>query len=274
MLKPSDAPYIAAESPAGPAPHDDEVELHPFGVDRRPGRLRELRVGGVVEDRAVREDDQRQLRVRTGLLHDGAAVLRVGQVERVRHRAAPQCLPELVRAPRPRLTDDQDGVGRGALGLGPLEQQAGDGVVEELVGRGRRPEDVVVDTPLGDRVEDGLAGGRITPLTPRDEQAAPRVRMEPAHLVEQIAAGLPVEPLRREHQGDVVAGFRQRLQTGERITRGTQAHDLVVAAVALGQLALDVAQPFGFVVDRDQRRRGHARILFAAPSGDHVLPVR
>ena len=63
---------------------------------------------------------------------------------------------------------------------------------------------------------------------------------------------IPVEPLGRQHQGDVVVGVGQLLHPGERIVGRAKALDLVVVAVALAQLALDVDQRFGVVVDRDQ----------------------
>jgi hypothetical protein len=168
-----------------------------------------------VQDPAVGEDDERQLRVGGArLLDDLAAALRIGQVERVRHRAPPECLPELVRAARPRLADHEDGVRRGSLRLGPVEQQSRDPVMEELVGGRRRPEQVVVDATGRDRVEDRLADDRVSPIPPANQQDASCIRMQPARLVQEIAARRARERLGRQHQGDLLVGVRQFLHPG------------------------------------------------------------
>ena len=140
-------------------------------VDRRARGLRELRVRRVAQDRAVGEDDQRERAVRRRAPSTSCApVAESARQNACGHRAAPEQLPQLVRAARPRLADDVDGVGRRALRLGPLEEHARDRVVEELVRRRRRPEHVMVDPPPGDRVEDRLAGRRIAPVAPCDQQ--------------------------------------------------------------------------------------------------------
>ena len=63
VRKPSDAPYTAAERPAGPAPTMSRSTSRVLGLDRRAGGPRELDVARVHELRAVREDHHRQLRV-------------------------------------------------------------------------------------------------------------------------------------------------------------------------------------------------------------------
>jgi hypothetical protein len=49
-----------------------------------------------------------------------------------------------------------------------------------------------------------------------------------------------------------------------------KTHDLVVAAIAVAQLAFDVEQRFRIVIDRDHDRVGHRRTL---SSEAHALQV-
>ncbi len=174
------------------------------GLTGDPDRPRQLRVGGILQDGAVGEDDERQLRLGTRLLDQCPTFVRIGEVERVGHRAPSEGLPQLEGSPGPRVADDEHGVRRRALRFGPVEEHPGDRVMEELIRRRGRPEHVVVDAALGDRIEDRLTRRGVAPLPPSDEQAALRVRVEPTRLVEQLAARHACQPLRRQDQRNVV----------------------------------------------------------------------
>ena len=223
VLKPSDAPYTAADRPAGPAPTITRSKSIRSGSTGEPDACRDLGVGGVVQHRAVGEDDERQLAAPPAAATSARPSSESARRERVRDRAAPERLPQLVGPAGPGLADDVDGVRRRALRLGPVEQQARDRLVEQLVGGRRRPQHVVVDATLGDRVEDRLAGVRIAPVAPPDQQPALRVRVQPARFVQQLAAGRPVEPMGREHQRDVVAVVGELLHPGARRRRASDS---------------------------------------------------
>ena len=114
----------------------------------------------------------------------------------MRYRAAPERLSELVRPAGPRLADDEDRVRRHALRIRPLEEQARDLVMEELVGWTRRPEHVVVNSTPADGIEDRVTRGRIALLAPCDQERAARVRVKATSVVEQLAVcDAAMEPL-------------------------------------------------------------------------------
>ena len=106
---------------ARPGTDDDDVELAPLGIDRGTDGGRQLQVARVREGAAVREHHQRK--PLPDLRDQLAAVGRVGEEERVRERAAPQDLPQLVGPAGPRLGDDLDGMRGGPPCVRPLEQK-------------------------------------------------------------------------------------------------------------------------------------------------------
>lgn len=64
-----------------------------------------------------------------------------------------------------------------------------------------------------------------------------------------------------QHQGEgIPAGF-QLLQQVESFRAGVRAQDAVVLAVAAAQIALDSVQNIALVIDRDNCRCSHPRIL-------------
>jgi hypothetical protein len=160
----------------------------------------------------------------------------------VRHRAAPQHLAQFVGAAGPRLADDLDRVRGDLARVRPLQQEGRDRLVEELVRRARGPDHVVLDLPPRHRLEDRLAGAAVAPAAPVDQQPALGVRVQGTDLAQQLRPGRLPEPLRRKHQGDVLAGGGERLQLRRRLLRRGEADDAVAARVAVDQLTLDLAE--------------------------------
>ena len=116
----------------------------------------------------------------------------------------------------------------------------------------------MVDAAVGDRVEDRLARRSVAPVAPLDQQPALGVRVKATRLVQQLAPGHPGEPLSGEDQGDLVAGGRKLLETGERLLRRPHADDAVVPRVAVAQLPLDVPQGVRILVNGDKHGARHA----------------
>ena len=83
----------------GSGTDDQQIELHLARFDRTARRQGKLRVGRVDEELSIGEHDERELRPGGRLLDQGTALLRIGQAERVRQRATPERLAQLV--PRP-----------------------------------------------------------------------------------------------------------------------------------------------------------------------------
>ena len=88
-----------------------------------------------------------------------------------------------------------DGVRRNLHRLGPLEEEARDGVMERLVRRPERSDHVVVDAAVNDRGGHGSASGDITALLPCDEERSLGMRMEPMNCFQQLVARHSSEPL-------------------------------------------------------------------------------
>ena len=152
----------------------------------------------------------------------GGSLGRVGEREAVRERAALEHGAELVRPPRPRVADDADGVRRDALALRPLEQEARDRLVESLVRRRERADDVVIDVAVDDRLGDRVARGRVAPLPPADQERALRVRVHVPRIGEECRAGSPGQDRRREHERDRCPVLGERLESGTRLRRGAR----------------------------------------------------
>jgi hypothetical protein len=131
-------------------------------------------------------------------------------------------------------------------------------VVEHLVRRRRRLEDVGVDPPKGHRVRDRRGRGLMPPRTPGHEQAPLGVRVEQAHAPEQLAARRPGERLSREHEGDLFPGVRELREASERLVRWARGDDPVAASIAVAQLPVDVAHGASVVVDGYEHGGGHA----------------
>ena len=100
---------------------------------------------------------------------------RVGQAKAVRHGAVLKRIAQFVGASCPRLADHVYRVWRRAVCLGPFEQHHRDGLVKLLVRRLRRPEDVVIESSVGDTIKDRPACFRLTPVGPGNQHCAPGV---------------------------------------------------------------------------------------------------
>ncbi|HTE59462.1 MAG TPA: hypothetical protein VK631_03875 [Solirubrobacteraceae bacterium] len=133
--------------------------------------------------------------------------------------------------------------------------------MKELVRRRRRPEHVVVDATVGNRVEDRLAGRSVPPAAPRDQQPALCVRMKVTRPIQQLAPGHPGEPLSRKNQGDLVAGSRKVLETGKCLVRRSHAHDAVMPRVAVAQRSLDIPQSRRILLNGDKHGASHPAAL-------------
>ena len=162
------------------------------GSTRGAGGARDLGVGRVGQHRAVREDDQRAAssrrrprRAARGPSRSPRGRRRAGSRSAGARRAARTRGRTRSRRPRGRCAD----VGRAAVR--PLEQEARDRRVEELVGRPRRPQHVVVDAPVRHRVEDRVARGRVAPLAPLDQEPALGARVQVMHSVSSSSPWMP-----------------------------------------------------------------------------------
>ena len=82
VFRPSEPPYTAADRPGRPGTDDHQVEPLQPQVDRRTGRNRDLRVGGVRQHRAVGEQHHRQLDAFAGGGDELPALGRVRQSRR------------------------------------------------------------------------------------------------------------------------------------------------------------------------------------------------
>ena len=87
--------------------------------------------------------------------------------------------------------------------------------MEELVGRRRGAQQIVLEASVRDPFEDGLAGALLAPLAPLDEQHPAGMWVGATNLVEHLTSGHPGHPLAGQHQGDVLSGRRQVCEAGE-----------------------------------------------------------
>ena len=229
---------------------------------------------GFVKRRAVGHDDHRQGPVRRHVGEQGGSLGRVGEREAVGIRAALENRAELVPPPRPRVAHDADGMGRDALVLGPLEQEARDRLVEGLVRRLERADEVVIDVSVDGRLGDRVARGRVAPLPPADQKRALRVRMQVPRIGQELRAGPTGQNRRREHERDRCPVLGERPEPGPCLLRGGEAHDLVVARVPLEELALDGAQACCVPVDGEQHGPAHGSGCYWRGDAARSAPAR
>ena len=90
----------------------------------------------------------------------------------------------------------------------------------------------------------------------RDPEQIGRLKVQVPSLLQQLAPGHPGQPLCREHQGDLLAATRKRLQAGKRLLRRSRAHHAVVPRVAVAQLSQDVPECLRILVDGDKGGTG------------------
>ena len=146
VRSPSEAPYTAADRPAGPAPTMTRSKPSARGRRRSPAAMAmSASLGSSMTRRwATRRAGARRVRA-VATRWPGPRRSRPGRT--VRHGAAPERFAQLVGPAGPGLADDVDGVRGAPLRLGPVEEQPRDRLVELLVRRRRRTQHVVVDPP-------------------------------------------------------------------------------------------------------------------------------
>ena len=249
-----------------PAADDDHVVHAPIGIDGCPSGTRQLQVGRVREDGAVREDNEWKRLSVARFRHQCAAIGRIGQKERVWDRAAAEDLFQLVAPAGPRLTDDVDSVRRDPSRVGPLEQKGRDRLVEELVRRSRRPDHVVLDLPPRHRLEDLIRGPAVAPAAPLDQQPSLGMRVKVAHLAQQLTPRRPLERLSCENQRHVFSRFRKRPELHHRVLHRGDTEHAIAPCVPVDQLAFDIAQRTRVFVNSEKNRLGHSSKKSSAPA--------
>ena len=150
VLNPSEAPYTAADRPAGPAPTTTRSNSMRSGLTGAPAATAISALVGFSRTSPLGNTMIGSSTPSPAAATSALPSARVGEAEAVRDRALLERLAQLVGPTRPRLADDVDRVRRRAVGLGPVEQHAGDRLVEQLVGRVRRAQHVVVEATVGD----------------------------------------------------------------------------------------------------------------------------
>jgi hypothetical protein len=107
----------------------------------------------------------------------------------------------------------------------------------------------VVDAPEGHRAADGLRRLRVCPGARRNEQRTLGVRVVPAHLLEQVAAGRTEKRRRRQHDRHLFTGARELRQHPSGLVRIGQTLHAIVTRVPLDELSLDAFERSRVVVD-------------------------
>ncbi len=240
-----------------PRADDDDVVGALLERRRGPGGLGDLGVGRVAQHPAVGKHHQRELRVGARPGEQLAPLVRLRQAEGVRDRALLEDLPQLVGPARPRLADDVNGLRNDATLRRPLEQEARHGLVEDLVGRARRPRHVVVDAPEGHRIADRVGGRLVRPDVRGNQQRALGVRVELTHALEQLTSGRPRERRGREHQRHLLAALCELGQRPHRLVRIGEALDAIVAGVPVDELGPEALEGLPILVDGEHERFAH-----------------
>ena len=88
------------------------------------------------------------------------------------------------------------------------------------------------------------------------------MRVEAAHLPEELAARGTVEPRPGQDQSDLLAGSGVLRQALPGVCGRTEADDLVLPAVPILHLATDLGQQVRVVVHCEQHRPGHGGALY------------
>ena len=239
---------------------------------RGAGDLGDLGVGRVAQHPAVGQHHQRQLRLGARPGEQLASLVGVRQAEGVRDRALLEDLPQLVGPARPRLADDVDGLRDDAPIPRPLEQEARDRLVEDLVGRGRRLGHVVVDAPEGHRRRGSRRRSARPPRRPAGTSSA-RLACGCSSRT-RSSSSLPVvarERGGREHQRDVLAAARELRQqaAAPRPDRPGTRRDS--RGVPPDELGLDVVEGVPVLVDGEQQRLAHRPVTL---TGRRAVPQR
>ncbi len=131
--------------------------------------------------------------------------------------------------------------------------------MEDLVGHSQRPGHVVVEVAEGEGPLHRLGLGAIPP---GDQQAPAGERVAVVDSGQQGEAGRPGQRLAGQHERHRRAVVRQAVEDGQGGLDVGGDSDVVVAAVAAGELALQRGAVVGVVVGHDDggaRRVGHGR---------------
>jgi hypothetical protein len=83
------------------------------------------------------------------------------------------------------------------------------------------------------------------------------MRVQPAYVVEELVAGHAGQRLSRKHERHLFACVLQVGQPPRGLVRIGQALHAVVAAVAPGELGLDLLEDVRMLVDGNQDRKSH-----------------
>ena len=195
---------------------DDRDVVH-LGAGARlsADRLDEVEIGGADEDAAVVPHGHRHLAPGLpDLLEQGSSLIRVGRMERVRHREAGEEVADLVGATAVLGRDDPEEREPVAVGARPAREELGHGGVEPELRRPRLGE-VVVDLTVRHRRDDRIRG-RVVAL---HEQDPLRVRMERVGPFEELDAGQSRHPLVGDQQCDSIGPAREFPQPSESLPR-------------------------------------------------------
>ena len=145
--------------------------------------------------------------------------------------------------------------------------------MEDLVEGARRPRHVVVDASKRHRVADRVGGRLIRPDVRRNEQRPPGVRVQLAHVLEEVTPRCRRERRGGEHERHVLASVRELLQRPQRVVRIAEGLDPIVVGVPLGELRLDVVESVPILVDGEQDRQAHRSLVAIGVHGRHQTDV-
>ena len=253
VSRPSDDPYTAAASPAGPAPTISRSHSSDDGLLRTPS-ARDLPVGRVFEDAAAEDDGHRQPRgaLEAGVPKHLPALRGRRVVETEGDSVTSEHVAQFVRAGRPRFTDQPHRLVHRALQTGPPIQESRHLPVEPLVRR-RVPGlgDEELDLAHGAADQDRLRGAAVAP---GDEHDPLGDRVDTAGCPEKVGPFHLRHVLVGEDEGHRLPGVLEAAELVERRRRGLAAEHTVVAPVALAELLLRDGQPDHVVVDDEDHR--------------------
>ena len=148
-----------------------------------------------------------------------------------------------------------------ALLTRPLEQEACDGLVEDLVRRRAGLGDEMVGAAEGHRPADRIGSIGVSPGVRRDEERTLGQRMEEARLVDDGVGARAGRRPADEYQGDVRVLLGEPIEQPYAGVRARDALDPVAPGVALDELSLDPIEDLRVLVDGDDDGERHAATL-------------
>ncbi len=148
-----------------------------------------------------------------------------------------------------------------ALLTRPLEQEACDGLVEDLVRRRAGLGDEVVGAAEGHRPADRIGSIGVSPGVRRDEERTLGQRMEEARLVDDGVGARAGRRPADEYQGHVRVLLGEPIEQLYAVPCARDALDPVAPGVALDELSLDPIEDIRVLVDCDDDGERHAATL-------------